>query len=132
MWESDANTLIFEPGGGRDSVFLNIELRQLDCVSRMTQKLDQVSKKMHTGIATFIQPVKKLHRRPEEALMKLTSPGYRQISLELADVTEALEASETTGRRRRRQKEEVLKISGIGRPHSKRSATQLVCRNIRR
>ena len=50
---------------------------------------------MHKGIETFVQPGRKLHRRAEEALMKLTSRRYCQIPLEPVDESEALKASET-------------------------------------
>ena len=50
---------------------------------------------MHKGIETFTQPGRKLLRKAEEALMQVTSHGYRQIPLEAADENEALEAPET-------------------------------------
>ena len=71
-----AKTLIFK-AGGRESVLLNIEVEELTRANCVTQKLAQVSETMGKGIETFIQPGRKLLHRAEEALMRLTSRGYR-------------------------------------------------------
>ena len=60
---------------------LNIEVSKLDRASHTTQKMAQVSKKVDRGIETFTQPGGKTFGRAEEARMKLTSHGYRQIPL---------------------------------------------------
>ena len=93
------STPIFEPGG-KESVLLNFDVKELHRASRIPQKLPQVLKKVDSFVETFIHPGKKDCRSAEEALMQLTSHGYRQIPLELVDENEALEASETTRSRR--------------------------------
>ena len=62
-------------------------------MSRRTRGFAQASRKIDQGIETFIQPGRKLLCRAEEALMKLTSHGYRPT--DLVDQNEALEVSET-------------------------------------
>ena len=55
-----------------------------------------VLEKMNKSLETCIQAGKKLLRRAEEALMKLTSHGYRQVPLKLVNGNDALTALDTT------------------------------------
>ena len=62
---------------------------------RITHGFAHVSRNMDEGMETFIQPCRKLLRRAEDALMKSTGPGFRQIPFASVGESEALEALET-------------------------------------
>ena len=77
-------TSIFEPGA-KESFLADIEVKELNRVTRGTCELAHISKQMDKGIETLSQPSRKLLRRAEEALINLRVMVYRQIPLELVN-----------------------------------------------